>query len=310
LNEFVGRAAATQRFLTWLNAKLDRHPAAVARVKVGELLSARMPEEAEVELREMVAALEELSREVAAQKRLLDKLDGSIQVTSEPSGLRFTLVDGFANQHSGVTPARLDGVAPGACQITMKRDGFRDEQGSAVAETGKTVSARVDVVSETIVMVAEPEVEFWSNNQFLSKGQFQFSNYRPNTYAIELRRPNTQSFPTTVTVNQGKGTRTLNYNLSALATQKLPCYDCSQKGNLEEDRDCSACDGHGNFKCNLCGSDGILGVLNGAVIRCYKCGGEGSIRCKSCGGEGKIRHRTTCGKCGGDGLLSEIDAAR
>ena len=310
INEYVARVQVTQRYLNWLEAKLDRHPATIARAKVEELLSARMPEEAEVQLREMRSALAELGSEIAEQKQLLDQLEGSVEVTSTPSGLGFDLLDGFGRTHRGTTPAKLNGIAPGAAKITLHRSGFADEDSTVNIEAGAVSRAKLAITSETVVVTAESDVEFWSNNKFISRGQYTFTDYRPDKYSLELRRPNTQSMPLTIEVKQGKGTRTLNFSLTAAAAQNIPCPDCEHRGYIDEEKDCTHCNGGGYFRCGVCSGRGWTVVINGVRFPCVECGSRGKIRCNSCNGKGSIAYRNRCQKCGGDGYLSQIDAAR
>lgn len=309
LNEYAARVLVTQRYLSWLTAKLDRHPATIARAKVEELLSARLPDEAESHLREMQSAVAELGSEIAEQRTLLEQLHGSVEVHTTPPGLDFEIVDGLGQTHRGRSPARLNGLGPGQARLTASRQGFANEQTTFTVEPGKASRADLGITSETVTVNTEPDTEIWSNNKFISRGQFTFHDYKPDTYALQLRRPNTQSFSFNVEIKQGKTARALNYSLVSLANQNIPCPHCDHRGYTEEENDCSNCGGDGGFRCRVCGGDGILYVINGVSFPCLECN-RGRIRCNTCTGNGSVVRRNRCTHCGGDGYQSQIDQGR
>lgn len=97
------------------------------------------------------------------------------------------------------------------------------------------------------------------------------------------------------------------------------CPQCSGTGEIEKEKPCTSCDGHGNkyievacsyctngivmvtktYKCTRCWG-GSLGIID---PNCYVCGGSGVKRythgetCTNCGGKGKLKASATCSKC-------------
>ncbi len=313
-NELRARLSATQRYLEWLGSHLEKHPARITRAKVEELLSARLPDEAEPLLKELLSALAQLGREVPQRKQSMLSVDGSVAVQSDPANLAFNLVDAFGRTQTGTTPATVNGVAPGKASLTFKRPGFKDVAQEVTVATGTSVTARGAVVSQQFVLKAEADVNFWVNEKFVGRGTVTVKDLAPGSYKLQFARPNTNAFPTTLQVKQEPGTVSLTYSYDAVVREDQTCSPCSGRGNFTKHERCTSCFGRGNVTCSSCsgrGANFLKMFADQPAIRigCNACNQSGRVDCSSCSGRGQFSHTNTCNTCSGDGKVSQLQLA-
>lgn len=313
-NELQARVGATQRYLEWLTSRLEKHPARVTRAKVEELLSARMPDDAQPAMQELQAALGALAGEIPERKRGLLSLDGSLKVESDPVGLAFTLVDAFGRSRTGSTPATLTGVAPGQGWVTFKRPGFTDVIREITVTTGATATTRGTVVAQQVVLKAESDVIFWVNGKHVGRGNVTVSDLAPGDHKLQFSRPQTQAFPTTFKVKQEPGTISLTYSYAAVIREDRTCSPCSGRGNFTRQERCTSCRGRGQLTCSNCsgrGANFLKMFADQPAIRigCSPCGQGGRVTCDSCNGRGNFTHTNSCNTCNGDGKVSQLQLA-
>lgn len=312
--ELQARVGATQRYLEWVTAHLEKHPVRITRAKTEELLSARMPDDARPAMEELQAALATLAREIPERKRGFLSLEGSLKVESDPAGLAFSLVDAFGRSRTGTTPATLSGVAPGPALVTFKRPGFTDVTREAAVTTGATATTRGTVLSQQVVLQAESDVIFWVNGKHVGRGSVTVSDLAPGEHKLQFSRPQTTAFPTSFKVKQEPGTITLAYSYAAVTREDRTCSPCSGRGNLTTKERCSTCRGRGQQTCGNCngrGANFLKMFADQPAIRigCSPCAQSGRVSCDSCSGRGQFTYTNNCSACGGDGKVSQLQLA-
>ncbi|MDP2136575.1 MAG: PEGA domain-containing protein [Candidatus Didemnitutus sp.] len=310
-SELQARVNSTQRYLEWVTAHLEKHPVRITRAKVEELLSARMPDDAQPAMQELQGALAALAREIPERKRAFLSLDGSLKVESDPAGLAFTLIDAFGRSQTGTTPTTLKGIAPGTAQITFRRDGFANVQSTATIQTGQTVAVRGVVKAQTMVFSAESNVNFWVDGKFVGRGSVTLRDLAPGRYKLQFAPPDITAYPMEFEVKQAVETVSKSFSYAALARKDRSCSPCRGQGTIKETPRCSSCRGAGKFTCKSCDGWGNLkmntsyGVVNWPCSNCRK----GVVTCNSCAGEGRLLNTRTCSGCNGEGQVSQLQLA-
>jgi hypothetical protein len=304
-NELNARLAIAQRYYDWLRETLERHPARVARAKAEELLSARMPEEADIQLRAMREAFDQLAREVPAQRSTFRKIQGSLRITSDPAGLAVRVIDAFGLVRDGTTPVTFQNVSPGRSEVTVVRPRFHDVVQAVEIATGKTAAASLSARSQPLTVTVEKDVQIWSKGRLLATGQYTFVDQPPGTYDLELRRPGSAPWRTSVAIDQSKPNPPVQYSFTALAAQVIVCTNCNGQGKHTHDETCAKCNGETTTKCIWCGGAGEFRGPGGQAD-CPNCT-DGRVACRECRQTGRVAKSTPCTRCAGDGRLSKID---
>ena len=309
--ELRDRAAALQRYLGWLTEHLEKHPAKIERAKVEELLNARLPDDAAAPMKALQGILAALERELPEKKRAMLALDGSLEIDSTPKGLAFELTDAWGRRRIGTTPATLAGLAPGSASVTFRRDGFRSETTSALVSTGKTARTAATLVSQSISLKAESDVNFWVEGKWVGRGTVTLADLAPKTYKLQVGPANRPAYPTTFEIQQQAGALSRTFDYAALAREDRTCSPCSGQGSFNRSETCRSCRGRGSVNCQKCGGEGHHWVnVNNQNVKwpCFSCS-RGRVSCNSCNSRGQHSYTDTCTKCSGDGRVSQLQLA-
>ena len=171
-----------------------------------------------------------------------------------------------------------------------------------------------------LITVPEPDVTIAVDGQEVGKGggTVELSTLPPGTHTLALHRAATGGKLTVnFTTARGLDDLAIAYSMDKLEAKTIPCPDCHGNGYTWGRETCPDCGGDGHFTCDKCGGErqvidiaaSVSSSMNGGqdvYKTCPKCNGKGTLKCNTCNGRGTVRSKQTCEKCGGGGMLSQL----
>ncbi|MFU8848486.1 MAG: hypothetical protein ACNA77_07190 [Opitutales bacterium] len=299
------------QFAQWLRDNLQAHPARIARAKAEEFLSARQAEAAATAMAELETALDELVVEIAPRRADLLKIEtGTLAVDSSPAGLNWNAVDAFGQAFSGVTPAKIEGVAPGTVLVTVSRQGFSDVGQLVDVSAGRAAQVSAALVTEPVrVNTGDPAVGIWFNNLLYGVGEATLWIDAPGEYTLYLAKSGNPTGTVRMDVWQGDADseqRVMRVDYASMEQRSHRCPKCSGKGQTSSFRRCDNCDGNGRYECNYCHGSGRTNSSFYGNISCPRCHGDRKLTCASCRGQRGETTYYNCYTCDQFGRISEL----
>lgn len=298
-------------FAQWLRGNLQTHPARIARAKAEEFLSARQAEAAATAMAELEAALHTLVFEIDQRRAdLLEIETGTLAVDSSPAGLNWNAVDAFGQIFSGVTPAELEGVAPGTVLVTVSRQGFSDVGQLVDVSAGRAAQVSAALVTEPVrVNTGDPAVGIWFNNLLYGVGEATLWIDAPGEYTLYLAKSGNPTGTVRMNVWQGDADseqRIMRVDYASMERRSHRCPKCSGKGQTSSFRGCTYCDSKGSYQCNYCHGSGRTDSLLYGNISCPRCHGDRKLTCTGCRGQRGETSYYDCHTCDKLGRISEL----
>lgn len=155
---------------------------------------------------------EDWSGEVEVKENTLAELDvglvrstGTLQLTSEPSGLAYTL-HGELKQE-GRTPAELT-LPTGAYEVTFRRDGWPDETRAGEVKRRENTPLSATFPAGSLELSSTPSgAEVWLDGEQVGRTPYRRDDAVPGRYNYELRNPGFVPSRVPLTVAAQKVTR-------------------------------------------------------------------------------------------------------
>ena len=213
--EISAKVLAQEKLVAWLRTTLPTHPAKIAKARADELISAHATSDAGQAVEAYAKAIEQLQNDLATNRSDLLKITGTLRVTSEPTGVPFSIVDDFSRRSEGRTPAEIPDVALGDALVTFRREGWPEQQRTVAIRSRETATVRPEFVVGSIDLTSTPAgAEVWQDNQRLGATPYK-ADAIPGERHLELRLDGYFSVPVTVAVEPGKtrqvGTRMIRF---------------------------------------------------------------------------------------------------
>ena len=120
--ELQAQYTAQGDYVEWLQQYVSRHPGKTQLAKLDALLTAKAGNEAAQQASELGQSLKAAEEEITGQKKALLALGRPMQITTEPAGLRYRVLDAYGRTMEGVSPGTV--MAPwGRAEVVVSSPG-------------------------------------------------------------------------------------------------------------------------------------------------------------------------------------------
>jgi hypothetical protein len=240
--------------------------------------------------------------------------EGSLRVSSQPTGVPFEAVNALGWKASGQTPATLTAVPPGPVTIKLGRPGFREVSGAVEVAVGKTAALELDQRGQLVeVRVAEAKSKIFVDGKFAGYEKAVIQDLTPGEHALQIEANGYTPYRAKFTVRQEATRYTLSYSFKELAVENITCGNCKGAGKFPRQKTCEQCRGTRRIAHYYCDGRGWVGGSNGypAVTCPGGCNGTGRVACDAgdCQ-DGRVYWDEYCTSCGGDGRVSKLQLSQ
>ncbi len=137
--EHQARFAAQERFVEWLQPYLSRHPVKTQLAKLDTFLSSKTLDDASSLSVELTQGLTKAEQEVASQKKNLLAVTSLVEISSDPSGLRYQGEDAYGRKIQGLTPFSAEfPLGTLVLKIIAPSAGWADYEEKTTVKRGET----------------------------------------------------------------------------------------------------------------------------------------------------------------------------
>lgn len=200
-------------YYRWLTEYLAGHPARRAGVRTEELLSARQIETAVESLKEYETAVASLNQEIGRRKPQESDFFGAVAITTQPTGVSWSLTDAFGKTSTGITPADVPSAGIGPATLVFNRPGWEPKTLPLVVEAGKTARASFQYLAGQIAVNSNPTgAEVWLRGKPVGRTPLRMSDIPAGEQAIELQLADYKPSTQTIVVRHGETTQ-VNFQL-------------------------------------------------------------------------------------------------
>ncbi len=194
--ELQARFAAQGDYVEWLQPYLSRQPAKTQLAKLDAFLSAKAMDDASSLSTELTQDLTKTEQEVAARKKSLLAITSLVEISSDPSGLRYQGKDAYGRTVQGVTP--FTGELPlGAIALTIAgpRQGWVDYDFKKLVKRGETLSVKAEFAYSSAEITSEPTgASVWLGDKLIGVTPLTLSELIPGKLNGQLRLKRHRSY--------------------------------------------------------------------------------------------------------------------
>ena len=229
--------------------------------------------------------------------------EGSLTISSTPSGIPFTATNELGWQVTGKTPATVPGIPPGRVQVTLSRAGFGNVSRSFDVEAGKVLApAPIDQRSQELqIAVAEAKAKIFVDGKLVGSGAASVTDLAPGEHKLQLELEGYPPYRGMFAIKQEATSLAKKLSFQQLAQQIYLCGDCHEsKGVDYSSHTCTECGGAGGKDCNACPD-------YYSTRECVRCRYTGWQTCAPCWGKGTVITTSACRTCNGDGKRSRLE---